>query len=307
MVGSSHPFATSRFILDESLSAAFLSDVHCISREESIPPAHLSSSLDHPSADLARCDAEIAHLTSHRQVLQNLHDTGRSLWTPIRELYARTMKRRQWTPDPGIHRVSAEVVGFHWNPLDLQCSRGSPSPPKPKPPKPAQPISTSAKRGKPFCQARRTSLVTIPEQPKDRVTVIVLSQLDSRYFKHISGRFEWSFDCLLFKQAQAGSDPIAASSRSQFFWRNVNLERRLEAGDYIVHVRLDCRPKARKLARVRTAKAQSQSIASNFNADSVRQNTPLPVERLAGLNLSQIVKQEKAAEQEKETQAETCA
>ncbi|KAJ6536277.1 hypothetical protein B0H19DRAFT_1382956 [Mycena capillaripes] len=72
MVGSSHPFATSR--------------VHCISREESIPPAHLSSSLDHPSADLARCDAEIAHLTSHRQVLQHLRVTGRSLWTPIRRL-----------------------------------------------------------------------------------------------------------------------------------------------------------------------------------------------------------------------------
>ncbi|KAJ7069378.1 hypothetical protein C8F01DRAFT_1112458, partial [Mycena amicta] len=59
---------------------------HCISREESIPPAHLSSSLDQLSADLARYDAEIARLTSHRKVLQNLHDTGRSLFTPIRRL-----------------------------------------------------------------------------------------------------------------------------------------------------------------------------------------------------------------------------
>ncbi|KAJ7291682.1 hypothetical protein C8J57DRAFT_1588186 [Mycena rebaudengoi] len=39
------------------------------------------------------------------------------------ELYARTMKRHQWTPDPGIHRVSAEVVGFHWNPLDLRVAK----------------------------------------------------------------------------------------------------------------------------------------------------------------------------------------
>ncbi|KAJ6549268.1 hypothetical protein DFH09DRAFT_1087024 [Mycena vulgaris] len=37
--------------------------------------------------------------------------------------------------------------------------RTCPSPSKPKPHKPAQPISNSAKRGKPFCQARQTSLL----------------------------------------------------------------------------------------------------------------------------------------------------
>ncbi|KAJ7277989.1 hypothetical protein C8J57DRAFT_1222761 [Mycena rebaudengoi] len=41
----------------------------------------------------------------------------------LTELYARTMKRRQWTPDSGIHRVSVEVVGFHWNPLHLWVAK----------------------------------------------------------------------------------------------------------------------------------------------------------------------------------------
>ncbi|KAJ6580660.1 hypothetical protein B0H19DRAFT_1250969 [Mycena capillaripes] len=162
--------------------------------------------------------------------------------------------------------------------------------------------------------------VTVPEQPEGRVTVIVLSQLDSRYFKNISGRFEWSFDFLLFKQGQR--EPFAVSSKS--LSRSVNLERKLEAGDYVVHVRLDRRPNKldtsnpqdnledfegslnqplpfnqRKLTRVRTAKAESQSIASNFNPESM--NMAIPVKELAGLNLAEMEK--KANEKKKEAEA----
>lgn len=65
--------------------------------------------------------------------------------------------------------------------------------------------------------------------------VIVLSQLDDRYFRMISGRFWWSFDFLLYKKGVKVS--LASSSYSRFFSRSVSLEIELEAGDYVVHVR----------------------------------------------------------------------
>jgi hypothetical protein len=72
--------------------------------------------------------------------------------------------------------------------------------------------------------------------PKPSFTIIVLSQLDTRYFKDISGRFYWSFDFLLFKRGQ--TEPIAVSSPPRFWSRSVNLELDLEAGDYVLHVRI---------------------------------------------------------------------
>ncbi|KAJ6580634.1 cysteine proteinase [Mycena capillaripes] len=117
--------------------------------------------------------------------------------------------------------------------------------------------------------------------PKASFTIIVLSQLDSRYFNDLSGRSYWSFDFLLFKRGQ--TEPIAVSSQPRFYSRSVNLEMDLEAGDYVVHVRLDRTIRRernwyeinadnwdqRKLSRALTAKAQSQSIASNFKAEYV--------------------------------------
>ncbi|KAJ7866029.1 hypothetical protein B0H14DRAFT_2573581 [Mycena olivaceomarginata] len=126
MVGSSHPFATSRFILDESLSAAFLSDVHCISREESIPPAHLSSSVDHPSADLARCDAEIApHVSPPSPAKSPRHRPavcGLSIrWLPVEILT--DIFRRIWV-DFQSYRCPFELILAALAPL-LDLSRVS--------------------------------------------------------------------------------------------------------------------------------------------------------------------------------------
>ncbi|KAJ7327524.1 hypothetical protein DFH08DRAFT_884706 [Mycena albidolilacea] len=155
--------------------------------------------------------------------------------------------------------------------------------------------------------------------PKPSFTVIVLSQLDSRYFKDISGRAYWTFDFLLFKRGQA--EPVATSSQPRFYSRSVNLELDLEAGDYIVHVRLDRNVRAdreknyfetnsatwdqRKLSRALTMKAQSQSIASNFKAESQAKNLTIPVDALAGLNFADMEKQaiEKAEAQKKEAAA----
>ncbi|KAJ7125785.1 cysteine proteinase [Mycena crocata] len=153
--------------------------------------------------------------------------------------------------------------------------------------------------------------------PKPSFTILVLSQLDSRYFNDISGRWYWSFDFLLFKRGQ--TEPLAMSSQPRFYSRSVNLELNLEAGDYVVHVRLDRNIRReknyyensvdgwnqRKLSRVLTAKAQSQSIVSNFKAESQGKNLVIPVEALAGLNFADMEKKaiEEAEAQKKEAEA----
>jgi hypothetical protein len=65
--------------------------------------------------------------------------------------------------------------------------------------------------------------------------IVVLSQMDTRYFREISGRSFWTLDFKLFKKGEP--DLLASSSHSTFFRRNVNCELDLDAGDYVVHVR----------------------------------------------------------------------
>lgn len=67
--------------------------------------------------------------------------------------------------------------------------------------------------------------------------VIVLSQIDSRYFRDLAGKAKWSLDYVLVKEGE--KEPIAEVAHSEFHLRSVNLEVQLEAGNYIVYVRLD--------------------------------------------------------------------
>ena len=67
--------------------------------------------------------------------------------------------------------------------------------------------------------------------------MIVLSQLDSRYFRDVAGQASWSLDFTLVKEGE--KEPIAESAHSEFYLRSVYLEAELEAGNYIVYVRLD--------------------------------------------------------------------
>ncbi|KAF8651468.1 hypothetical protein AX16_004767 [Volvariella volvacea WC 439] len=112
--------------------------------------------------------------------------------------------------------------------------------------------------------------------PQPTFAVIVLSRLDSRYFNDIAGRSEWTFDFILFRKDQ--EEPISESTHSMFYTRSVNLETHLDAGDYVLHVRLDrwVPPVGsamintsdwdqRKYARVLMERAIGQSIASNFD------------------------------------------
>lgn len=67
--------------------------------------------------------------------------------------------------------------------------------------------------------------------------IIVLSQLDDRYFKELSGSNKFTMDFKLFKRGE--KRVLVNSTHSTFFRRSVNAEvDNLEAGDYVVHVRI---------------------------------------------------------------------
>ena len=53
----------------------------------------------------------------------------------------------------------------------------------------------------------------------------------------MAGQASWSLDFTLVKEGE--KEPIAESAHSEFYLRSVYLETELEAGNYIVYVRLD--------------------------------------------------------------------
>ncbi|KAL0955333.1 hypothetical protein HGRIS_004216 [Hohenbuehelia grisea] len=92
------------------------------------------------------------------------------------------------------------------------------------------------------------------------------------------------------------------------FWsRSVNVEIPLEAGEYVVHVRLDRQPyrrkeeviekvtewNTRKHARILTERAISRSIASNYIPNL--ENIPVPLDGIAGIDLNECKERAKTA------------
>lgn len=72
--------------------------------------------------------------------------------------------------------------------------------------------------------------------PAATPAVIVLSKLDERYFDDISSPSTWNLDFIVYKKGE--KKPYAFTSHSRFFSRSINLETHLDAGDYVIHVRL---------------------------------------------------------------------
>ncbi|KAJ7648227.1 hypothetical protein DFH06DRAFT_1332463 [Mycena polygramma] len=150
--------------------------------------------------------------------------------------------------------------------------------------------------------------ISIPAPTK---AVIVLSKLDERYFSDISGNSCWTFDFALFKKGT--KELVAQSSTTRFWLRSVNVEVQFEAGEYVVHVRLDRQVNddvtvftsentdTRKFARVQTERAKSMSIASNFKPSAVADSLPIPLDVLAGQDLTELEGKAKAVERDLET------
>ncbi|KAG8958941.1 hypothetical protein FRC03_008689 [Tulasnella sp. 419] len=105
--------------------------------------------------------------------------------------------------------------------------------------------------------------------------VIVLAQLDTRYFEELASPFRWSLDFAIYKRNE--DEAVASSVHSSLWERSVNAEIDLDTGEYVVQVRLDRslrRPKSyfqdnmatwndRKLSRKQVEYALSNSIAAS--------------------------------------------
>lgn len=70
--------------------------------------------------------------------------------------------------------------------------------------------------------------------PEDTPAVIVLQQVDDRYFQEVNGYLQYDFDFVLFKKGS--TEVYAASNNTERWCRSQNCEVRLEAGEYVVHV-----------------------------------------------------------------------
>ncbi|KAG9088452.1 hypothetical protein FS749_002148 [Ceratobasidium sp. UAMH 11750] len=138
---------------------------------------------------------------------------------------------------------------------------------------------------------------------EDAPAVIVLSQLDDRYFSEISGYSQWTLEFVIYRKDAPASEPYATSSHTIFWRRSVNIELdKLEAGDYVVHVRLDRRHirnrsyfqdaisgwDHRKLSKVWTEACISSSIAVNFDPNAYGDLLPADVDTYGGQDLTAI-------------------
>ncbi|KLO18822.1 cysteine proteinase [Schizopora paradoxa] len=118
--------------------------------------------------------------------------------------------------------------------------------------------------------------------PEKSETILIMSQSDDRFYKSLASSSVWSFDYKLFKAGE--STPIASSDFSYFLNRSNTLRIELEAGDYIVQVRLDRETdgakrdnfagrvasfETRKMSRIISELARSKSIAANFDTKYV--------------------------------------
>ncbi|KAG5643124.1 hypothetical protein DXG03_001550 [Asterophora parasitica] len=69
--------------------------------------------------------------------------------------------------------------------------------------------------------------------PKRALTIVVLSQLDQRYFRDIAGNSTWTLDFVLVKRGD--SLPMAETSSALGYSRSVNVELELDEGEYNVY------------------------------------------------------------------------
>ncbi|KAG9022453.1 hypothetical protein FRB95_014777 [Tulasnella sp. JGI-2019a] len=159
---------------------------------------------------------------------------------------------------------------------------------------------------------------------KPTPAVIVLAQLDQRYFEEFSGHYRWSLDFAIYAKPAPTSGsgkasptgevmaptqpPVAAESlgsaiHSSLWDRSVKMEVKLpRAGEYVVQVRIDRSQKrnkdflqenasqwsGRKYARKYAEYVQSRSIAANFDPASQGAGLILPAETYTDKTLTDL-------------------
>ncbi|KAF5332095.1 hypothetical protein D9611_008103 [Ephemerocybe angulata] len=140
--------------------------------------------------------------------------------------------------------------------------------------------------------------------------IIVLSKLNSRYYRDFSAQMRWYLDFSVVREGE--KEVLAQPHHSQNSSRSVSLELELEAGTYFVYVRLDrdivdtgvlAWPetvedwRSERLCKAMERRAQSQSIASNFK----KEDHP----NFLRDNLSTLIKQETEAIEAKKANTPT--
>ncbi|KAF8749002.1 Cysteine proteinase [Rhizoctonia solani] len=117
------------------------------------------------------------------------------------------------------------------------------------------------------------------------------------------GYNDWSLDFVVYKKGAPSEEHYARSYHNWFWQRVASVELdNLEAGDYVLHVRLDrkhIRKKtyyqdsveewdSRKLSKVWTQAAISKSIAINFDPEAYNEYLPAPEELFGGEDLTSL-------------------
>ncbi|KAF8687915.1 Cysteine proteinase, partial [Rhizoctonia solani] len=154
--------------------------------------------------------------------------------------------------------------------------------------------------------------------------LLVLSKLNDRYFRDVSGCNDWSMDFVVYRigdewlfllppsrlglMSYVGApakQPYARSCHNVLWRRTVSVElANLEKGDYVLHVRLDRKQKlgrskyyyqesvgswdTRKLSKVLTQEAISKSIAVNFDPNAYTSHLPAPEDLFGGEDLNTL-------------------
>ncbi|KAG8833691.1 hypothetical protein FRC17_010223 [Serendipita sp. 399] len=151
--------------------------------------------------------------------------------------------------------------------------------------------------------------------PTDTPAVIVLQQLDTRYFQEISGYLRYSFEFVVFKRGS--KEEYASSGGPARHTRSRSTEVHLEAGEYVVHVRLDSsfmraaeyieqgmeKWDRQIYKRVLAQKASAFSKAANANRSTWEGLIPTPLSpQLAGYDLTEIAIQKMDQKREKKNQ-----
>ncbi|KAF8716653.1 Cysteine proteinase, partial [Rhizoctonia solani] len=146
---------------------------------------------------------------------------------------------------------------------------------------------------------------------KDSQASIILSRLNTRCFQDLSGYNDWSLDFVVYKKGAPSEEHYARSYHNWFWQRVASVELdNLEAGDYVLHVRLDrkhIRKKtyyqdsveewdSRKLSKVWTQAAISKSIAINFDPEAYNEYLPAPEELFGGEDLTSLEEKQIAVE-----------
>ncbi|KAK7017653.1 calpain catalytic domain-containing protein [Favolaschia claudopus] len=125
--------------------------------------------------------------------------------------------------------------------------------------------------------------------------MIVLAQLDVRYYHGVTSPFNLDIDFALFRKGE--KQPLDLSDHSSNVARSISLEfAELEEGEYIVHCRMDPIPLTdganliapwtdHKTSHVITNQATSESVATSI---IIEDNLPIPLEILAGQDLTNL-------------------